>query len=184
MDAPLSRSAHLMRQGPPQSAPATREQEHALCFPKKQPPPQREARSRSVKPEKHDRSRPPRPLGGRSPQRTSTHSCAPISESRHQNPVGVQYSRQPIGPDDGIRRLPGIRVRPAPTETEEGKASKNDKTWNSEISGIRAPAGRAIAWINSWNILHTDHRHPLSTYATPLQSDHWSLGHFFTLIFQ
>jgi transposase len=40
------------------------------------------------------------------------------------------------------------------------------KEFNAQVNRLRAPVERAIAYLKSWRILHTDYRRPLRTYTT------------------
>lgn len=57
-----------------------------------------------------------------------------------------------------------------------GELSVGDKKENANVSRLRAPVERAMAYLKSWRILHTDYRRPLKTYLTSFRA---TLGLFF-----
>lgn len=92
------------------------------------------------------------------------HGSAPIK----QTPVvGILAHADGVIADKGYQGCGSLTPRKKP---RGGELSVGDKRENADLFRLRAPVERAIAYLNSWRILHTDYRRPYRTHLTSFRA--------------
>lgn len=81
-----------------------------------------------------------------------------------QTPVaGILAHANGVIADKGYQGCGYLTPRKKP---RGGELSVGDKRENANLSRLRAPVERAIAYLKSWRILHTDYQRPYRTHLT------------------
>jgi hypothetical protein len=77
------------------------------------------------------------------------------------------------GPQAALRRadLPSATKKP-----QDRELYTREHEYNNQVSSIRAPIERAVAYLKAWKILFTDYRRPLNTF---LDSFRAAIGLYF-----